>query len=171
VVVYIGGVAWWLGAAKANGNTKDLQSLQLTVWKEMNIFPPKSASRTCEVAWRTSTLTRGLLVLLVDVVSVVLIVFCNKALMSPPVNFKFPVTLTAAHFACTGILSDQTCHNTGIQCTWFSIESKASRIVRHRDICARQRCRDYHCECIVAPQLGRVLSNYENADFADRGNR
>lgn len=57
------------------------------------------------VAEKMGTFTKGLVVWLADLVSVVLIVLCNKALMSPPTSFRFPVTLTAAHFTFTALVS------------------------------------------------------------------
>lgn len=56
--------------------------------------------------------TRGLFAWLADFFSVVLIVLCNKTLMSPPFGFHFPVTLTAAHFTFTALVSRVVQHAT-----------------------------------------------------------
>jgi solute carrier family 35, member E3 len=48
---------------------------------------------------------KKLVVWLADFVSVVCIVLCNKLLMGPPGNFRFPISLPAAHFAMTALAS------------------------------------------------------------------
>jgi solute carrier family 35, member E3 len=45
----------------------------------------------------------GIVAWLVEFLSAVAIILCNKALMSGELNFRYPVTLTAAHFAWTAV--------------------------------------------------------------------
>jgi solute carrier family 35 protein E3 len=75
----------------------------------------KTSDASGQTSYTTNKFTRGFLVWLADFASVVLIVLCNKALMSPPVNFRFPVTLTAAHFACTAIVSSLLMRSKGTE--------------------------------------------------------
>lgn len=48
-------------------------------------------------------LVGGILAWFVEFSSSVAIILCNKALMSGKLNFRYPVTLTAAHFAWTAV--------------------------------------------------------------------
>jgi solute carrier family 35 protein E3 len=48
-------------------------------------------------------IVRGILAWFVEFSSAVAIILCNKALMSGKLNFRYPVSLTAAHFAWTAV--------------------------------------------------------------------
>lgn len=60
---------------------------------------------SANIKCKMPSLLKQFLVCFADLASVVLIVICNKALMIPPVNFTFPVTLTAAHFVATACVT------------------------------------------------------------------